>query len=95
MARYDLAEVIAKKRNGRQLHLRLPDDTILKVDPLELWSDEVLTFSRTDQVKAAKALLGESDYAKFTAAGGCAALLLTLVNENQEVTKGEAKPSPS
>lgn len=96
MARYKLSEYIESKRNGRQTHIELADGTVLEVDPLELWSDEVLENAQKDQVAAAKALLGSDEaYAKFKASGGTAALLLTMVQETQGVSEGEAKPSPS
>lgn len=90
MARYKLSEYIEAKRGGRQTHIELSDGTVLKVDPLELWSDEVLENAQADQVKAARALLGDADYERFKADGGTAALLLTLVQETQGVSKGEA-----
>jgi hypothetical protein len=95
MARYKLSEYIESKRTGRQTHIELSDGTVLKVDPLELWSDEVLSYSRSDQVRAAKALLGDDDYARYHADGGTAALLLTMMQEQQGVSAGEAPPSPS
>lgn len=96
MARYKLSEYINKKRDGRQTHIELSDGTVLTVDPLELWSDDVLENAQTDQVKAATALLGgPENYAKFKKDGGAAALLLTMVQENQGVTAGEASPSSS
>jgi hypothetical protein len=95
MARYKLSEYIESKRSGRQTHIELSDGTVLQVDPLELWSDAVLENAQKDQVKAATALLGEANYARFKADGGTAALLLTLVQENQGLTPGEASPSPS
>ena len=95
MARYKLTEYIESKRSGRQTHIELSDGHVIKVDPLELWSDEVIQNIQTDQVKAAKALVGPKDYERFKADGGTAALLLTIVQEGQGVTEGEASPSES
>lgn len=95
MARIKLQEYIQTKRNGRQTEIELSDGTILRVDPLELWNDDVLTYARSEPVRAAEALLGSEDYAKFKADGGVASLLLKMLTEAQGVTPGEASPSPS
>jgi hypothetical protein len=96
MSRINLSDYISKKREGRQTHIELSDGTVLKVDPLELWGDDVLTNAATDQVAAATALLGgDENYSKFKADGGAAALLLTMLMEEQGVSAGEAEPSPS
>jgi hypothetical protein len=62
MSRYNLSEFIESKRAGRQTEIELPDGSTIRVDPIDLWSDDALTLSQTDPVKAAKTILGEDVY---------------------------------
>jgi hypothetical protein len=95
MSRYNLSEFIESKRAGRQTEIELPDGSTIRVDPIDLWSDDALTLSQTDPVKAAKTILGEDVYTQFKAGGGSAGVLFALLTDKQGVTAGEASPSPS
>jgi hypothetical protein len=93
---YKLSEVIERKRSEGVTEIETDDGQVFTVDPVSLWSDDVIANAQKDQIAAAVALLGGQDsYDKFKAAGGSAALLLTIVSEEQGVSVGEAKPSPA
>lgn len=60
--------------------------------PLERLSDEEVTASTTNQVVAAKLILGD-DYDQFVDAGGSANLLFQILQENSGATAGESESS--
>lgn len=68
------------------------DAKTVVLPPLERLTDEQVTASTTNQVVAARLILGD-DYDHFTAAGGSANLLFQILQENSGATAGESESS--
>jgi hypothetical protein len=85
-----LSDFRERKRAQGTVEIEADDGTVFKVDPPELWPDEV-NFARNN-VAAAKIILGDQ-YEAFIAAGGTALLLVGIVGEVHGVTLGESLAS--
>lgn len=87
-----------KARKADEGAIEIEDDAgeIYRIDPPELWPDEITRMSQDeDTIGVARALIGDDRYDAFTAAGGNAMLLMSIIGETHGVTVGESKPSPS
>lgn len=91
-----LSDFKAKKADEGAIEIEVDDGTIFKIEPPELWSDEITTMSQNDDnIGVARALIGPDRYDAFVAAGGNAMLLMAIIGEAHGITVGESKPSPS
>lgn len=60
------------------------------IPPPALWADEVTSLAvGNDPIGAAKALLGEKDYAAFVAGGGSAGILMGIIEDELGASSGE------
>lgn len=91
-----LSDFKAKKADEGAIEIETDDGTVFRVDPPELWDDELTELSQNDDnVGLAKRLIGEEEYPAYVAAGGNAMLLMSIIAEVHGVSVGESKPSPS
>lgn len=81
----------AKKMDEGAIDIEAADGTVFSVPPPELWPDEAQDFMpQKDYIGLAKLLLGGDDeYARFTAAGGSAALISAILADEHGATLGE------
>ncbi len=64
------------------------DAGTFKIPPPDLWADDVMLLSSVDPIGAARALIGDT-YDDFVAAGGSAAVLMSIVNDVHGASTGE------
>lgn len=96
--RVRLSDFKAKKRDEGAIIIEADDGTEFRVEPPELWSDDILTMSadRARVVEMATAMLGgEEEYSRFVAAGGSAAVLSAIVADEHGLDVGESAASSS
>lgn len=78
----DVIQDQQKKYEDSGIDIDLGDGKVVHVPPPQLWSDAVLDCARAgDIVSAARALIGTDEYDAFAAAGGSAAMLMSIVEE--------------
>lgn len=94
--RVKLTDFKAKKRDEGAIEIEADDGTVFRVEPPELWSDDIVSMSadRTQVIEMATALLGgEEEYERFKAAGGSAAVLSAIVADEHGLDVGESAAS--
>lgn len=80
--RYKLTDYKQEKREAGGIEIEADDGRVFKIDPPELWPDEVLELINVespDVIAVARLLL--DDYEAFKAAGGSAVIVATLARE--------------
>lgn len=88
-----LTDFKAKKADEGAIEIEADDGKIFRVDPPELWDDDVAELqSAGDTVGLAHALIGD-EYPDYIAAGGNAMLLMSIIAEVHGVDVGESKAS--
>lgn len=95
------SEVARVKSKHPNWELQLPEVTIdgsvvkskvIKLPAAKTLPDNVLELTSTQPVRAAQLLLGD-DYEHFRAGGGTAAILWSIIEENDKASLGESDGS--
>lgn len=84
-----LSDFKAKKEQEGAIEIETDDGEVYVIPPPELWSDDVIAAVRTDEVAAAKVMLG-GRYEAFVAAGGSAAMIMAIFKDYAGVSPGES-----
>lgn len=88
-----LVEYREKKLDEAGLDVELPDSTTVTIPPPELWPDAAIkAIAENDIPAAVEAALGD-DHEAFIAAGGTAALVMSMVGDVFGGNPGESKAS--
>lgn len=93
-----LSDYKAKKEEEGAIDLVMDDETVWRIPPAELWPDAVgEMLAKQDPLGAARALVEATgkNYAEFVAAGGSAAIVLSVVGEEQGMDVPESGASSS
>lgn len=93
--RVKLSDFKDRKRDEGAIDIEGDDGTVFRIEPPELWPDEVHSIDASkDPVAFARALLGgEERYAAFVAAGGTAGVLAGILDERHGTGTGESSAS--
>lgn len=94
--RVNFADYIERKNAALGIVVELPDGSEITVPPAELWPDAAFAALDKDKVAdAVKLILGDTQHAAFTAAGGNWRILNGIVEEQQGLDAGKSGASPS
>lgn len=87
IARVKLTDFKDKKKDEGAIEIETADGTVFRIDPPELWTDEVMRLAQDDDNLAVAALLiGLDSYDDFVAKGGSAALVMAIIADVKGVT---------
>jgi hypothetical protein len=91
-----LSEVRERLIDKGAIEVVLDDDSVLRIDPPELWSDkcrQILVDPTKNDVDLGREMMGKANWDKFVAGGGTGALFAHLLQERYQLTKGESEAS--
>lgn len=91
-----LSDYRARMEDDAGIDIEAADGKVFSIPPPTLWPDEVAIAGgegASGQVKAAKALIGEDNYADFVKAGGSSAVLWGIIQEELQADSGKSSRS--
>lgn len=94
VSRVVLADFKAKKRDEGAIEIVGDDGAVYRIDPPELWPDDIATLSaNNDSVGMVRALLGDQYDAFVTTGGGSANMVAAIIQDVHGVAAGESSAS--
>lgn len=85
-----LSDYKKKKKDEGGIEIELDNGETIRIDPPEIWDDEVLAAAKDDDIEACRLLVGGPEmYELFKASGGSAATLLSMLQDEHGATPGK------